>query len=66
MRSLFCRHQWKLLDKTVLPSPFEQSGVRYEGEVSRGTQAMCHRKAVVVTICCETCGKVKMQKRSNP
>lgn len=62
--SLFCRHDWEVLDKETLPSGFEQmhrAGI-YEVE---GAPVSLFRKTHVVTLACKKCGKVRTERTSN-
>jgi hypothetical protein len=66
-RALFCRHEWKLLDKEVLPSFIEQAHAT-EMAITKAwgpNRDLCS-KAVVLTLSCEKCGKLVIRKESNP
>ena len=55
-----CKHNWIVLDKTVLPSAYEQV-IKAQPDY-RHTQAiplMSFRKKVIIIMVCETCGKMK-------
>ncbi len=54
---MFCKHQWKLVDKTILPSAAEQtmtipnlSKANYGGDM--------FNKTYIFIMTCEKCGKV--------
>lgn len=66
--SLFHRHNWTLLDKTVLPSPQEQLG-NDKGDIAWSSSIINphhYRKAVVYAFRCADCGAVKTIKETNP
>ncbi len=56
----FCKHDWTVIDKTVLPSGLEQmkelSGVKATGLCLDGF----HAKAAATTVACTKCGKLKV------
>lgn len=64
---MFCKHDWMVLDKTILPSPFQQiaeSGLKhYKGEPD--SQAFFRTK-VVVLVACKKCGAKREHTTSNP
>ena len=65
----FCKHEWELKDKTVLPSPWEQWVIHL---ASGSTIESCEyaletfRKTVVLALACKKCGKLVIRKESNP
>jgi hypothetical protein len=66
--ALFCKHQWEVLDKTVLPSAWEQTtkiGKFPDGLSERG-MLIAHRKKLVVICSCTLCGKIKKFVEENP
>ena len=62
-----CVHQWDVLDKTVLPSGYEQMtcGDRVLEKLKGGTpdvlQAM-FQKVVVLTLTCSKCGVLRVER----
>lgn len=54
---MFCKHQWKVLDKTRIPAPIEKFQNDLEGKVKIPRWMF---DVVISTICtCEKCGKIK-------
>ncbi len=61
---LFCKHEWKVLDKTILPSAYEQLGEKATGI---GTMPVwVFQKKVVLTTTCSKCGKMVKLIETNP
>ena len=58
-----CKHEWKVLDKTVLPSAWEQLKARMS--VDKGHIGL-FRKKVVVILVCKKCGKLNKTVETNP
>lgn len=58
-----CKHEWKVVDKTVFPSILEQLNAgnfrRIAGYMSMG------RKKAITIIACTKCGKVKKFKEAS-
>lgn len=61
--SIFCKHKWQVLDKTIEPSDFE---VATQAIKNMGAEAkviphqMCNTERKVIHICaCVNCGKIK-------
>lgn len=59
-----CIHEWKVLDKTVLPSIIEQCAG--DMRASSSIFAVAGRKKVVVVVTCPKCGAIKTFVESNP
>ena len=65
----FCKHDWKLLDKTVIPSKIQVLKSAEGGEI-RGMafpldlNDMSQQK-VIITFTCSKCGKMKVITESN-
>ena len=58
---MFCRHKWRLVDKTVLPSLIEvaaKSGASKMQTSASMAKDMLQR-TVISILACEKCGKVK-------
>jgi hypothetical protein len=66
---MFCKHQWKVVDKTVIPSKMEV-WKRQKANIGRGFSfpldfdSLLIEK-VVITIACEKCGKLKIIRETN-
>ena len=60
----FCKHEWKIVDKTVLPSALEQ--MAKAGGTSKIQGRGMVTKKVVVILQCETCGKLDKTIESCP
>lgn len=62
---MFCKHKWKVVDKTVLPSAFEQA--KSQGlESCEGVSPSFFTKTALVIVACEHCGKLKRFTERNP
>jgi hypothetical protein len=67
--SIFCKHQWKVLDKTIMPSKIEV--LRKEGtfSISGSSFPMDLNKMTtqktIITLTCEKCGKLKVITKTN-
>ena len=64
MNKLFCKHQWKVMDKTILPSGYEQIG--NEAVEIKGFYGDIFIKRVIVILACEKCGSLQKVAESNP
>lgn len=63
---LFCKHDWKVLDKTVLESAWEQMA---KGMTKCGHGEMPldgFQKKVVITLTCTKCGELHVVSEANP
>lgn len=64
---ILCKHEWKVLDKTVVPSPMEVA--RNNGAEMSAHSAMQALRAVKEThrlcLTCSKCGALKIQNTSN-
>jgi len=65
---MFCKHQWKLLDKTIIPSKWEiisenRAITKISGNAV-SVEDMCIQK-VILSFTCEKCGKLKVITESN-
>ena len=64
---LFCKHDWKVLDKTVLPSPYQQfQQERKRNLVEMEASASFFRTKVLVIVVCSICGKKAEHFATNP
>ena len=69
---MFCKHTWKILDKTVIPSRYQvyiENRIKLEGKHTTYTfpiepNDMTHQY-VIITCTCEKCGKLKVIRESN-
>lgn len=61
---LFHKHSWKILDKTVIPSAYEQMKERMTS-VERGGPWLFEQKIVFV-FQCEKCKAIRIRTESNP
>ena len=52
-----CRHDWKVLDKTELPSAFDRMGPGVEME---GVQSWVFARKSTTVFACTKCGKLKV------
>jgi len=62
-----CVHQWDIVDKTVLPSGYEQmtAGNRVLDEVKGMTTDLTQalfQKVVVLTLTCPKCGRLRVER----
>ena len=68
--SWFCKHDWEVLDKTVLESPFEQIMAadfpEHIPEMKGCKGAGLYRKKALIVLCCKKCGKLRESKVTNP
>jgi len=58
-----CQHKWKLVDKTILESPYTKltrAGGKYAGS---GMPAEFFLDKVVLTFLCEICGEYSIEER---
>ncbi len=60
---MFCKHNWKLLDKTILQSAFEQ--LSEKNNLSGFTGYVSFEKKIVYIFSCEKCGKINKKSESN-
>ena len=60
---MFCKHKWKLMDKTILPSGYEQLDAATS---LKGNSLVLLRKKVVVILVCTECGKLNKTIEVNP
>ncbi len=60
-----CRHDWKLLDKTELPSAWEQQA-KANPHTIKSVPAWFFAKSVVLTLSCPKCGKLRIEQKVNP
>lgn len=60
---MFCKHDFEIIDKTILASGWEQMGSRV-GQ-AEGTMQMFVKK-VVILLKCSKCKEVKKITESNP
>ena len=65
---MFCKHQWKLLDKTIIPSKWEtinkdRAITKLKGDAI-SVEDFCIQK-VILSFTCEKCGKLKVITESN-
>lgn len=66
---MFCKHNWEILDKTILPSPWEQmtkvaEEVEWEHEVQGALRPYLFQKALVLVMQCTLCSRTKKIKCS--
>ncbi len=60
-----CKHEWVLVDKTVLPSAYEQ--LKSPELLERvPCDAVMFRKKVIVILQCKVCGKLNKTIEENP
>lgn len=62
---MWCKHEWEVLDKTVLPSAFEQMK-EDPMEVSGADTAAFFQKTVSLVVSCKKCGKLEHFVTVNP
>lgn len=55
--SIFCKHQWKVIEKTVLKSQAEV--MKETGLLPKSGFASMFNQKVVVILQCEKCGAIK-------
>ena len=63
---MFCKHKWKVIDKTVLPSAFEQTDSAKKLGIEGIPGVLFYRKLIQVIIACERCGKLRKFTETNP
>ena len=64
-----CKHKWKVLDKTIFPSAFEQVREKQQTVKSLNLDDMnlfFFSKKVIIILICEKCGKEKEILVQNP
>lgn len=59
-----CIHDWKVLDKTILPSGIEQLSESITSATYNGYNM--HTKKVVVIVTCSKCGAIQKFTEQNP
>ncbi len=63
----FCKHDWKVLDKTVLPSGYEQIVTAHIVPKNvENVPADMFQKKVVMILACSRCGKLVKHVEANP
>lgn len=60
-----CKHDWEILDKTILPSPYEMVNEEFKARITE-IRTYLFRKKVVLIISCKNCGKLEKIIESNP
>ena len=63
----FCKHDYEILDKTILESPYEQI-VKGEGKLGRvrtDDQALFFGKKLVILLKCSKCKNIKKEVTTN-
>ena len=63
--ALFCRHNWKLIDRTILASAYEQISKGKSVTKTKG-DAIYFRKAIVFIFQCSKCSEIKDIIHRNP
>lgn len=65
---MFCKHNYDILDKTILESAFEQAkaGSQVAKRVSADCVSEYFRKKVVLILKCSKCNRIKEIIKSNP
>ena len=64
--SWVCKHDWKVLDKTVLPSAFEQASLGQKVKSMDNVRPIMFEKSVQVIVVCTKCGKKSAYFNRNP
>jgi len=60
-----CQHQWKLIDKTMMQSPWKRLGFLMRIVADESPSWMLREK-LVITVQCEACGEIKQYVETNP
>ena len=60
---MFCKHDYEIMDKTILPSVFEDADA---GRVRRVGSYLAYGKKVVFLLKCSKCNDVKKLVESQP
>lgn len=64
---LFCRHDWEVKDKTVLPSAGEQLGEDLITKLGSAKLPLwVFTQKVVITLACKKCGSLRVVREQNP
>lgn len=65
---MFCKHKWKVVDKTVLPSAFEQDPENAVATIlgDKMCSLFTYQKTVLVILTCDLCGKLRKFTETNP
>ncbi len=62
-----CKHKWKLIDKTILPSAYEQMTKNNFTELKcRSSNPEYFQKKVILVFQCENCPKMRQIVEVNP
>ncbi len=62
---MLCKHNWELIDKTILESAFEQMKKADVREIGNASGSM-FRKKLVYMFQCSKCTKTKKSVETNP
>ncbi len=66
MMGCFCKHKWKVLDKTLMESPFKRMvGKSKSGRIVNPDKWLL-REVFSLVVCCEKCGKLRAFTKYNP
>lgn len=61
-----CKHEWEVLDKTVLPSGFEQITTNLKPKSLRSSDKNLYRKKLILTVKCRHCPALRQFVEENP
>ena len=64
---LFCKHKWKILDKTIIPSRYEiyQTMKQYAVNAFAIDLERMSLQKTIISYTCEHCGKLKIITETN-
>ncbi len=63
---MFCKHDFEIIDKTVLESAFEQADKSNRGNMSASNVETLFRKKVIILLKCPKCKELKKIVETNP
>lgn len=63
---LFCKHEWEVKDKTILPSAWEQHREWGITEIKGTYPVWTYCKKLILTLACKKCGELRVIREENP
>lgn len=61
-----CKHNWELIDKTILPSAYEQLAEKHTMENIQAGSVTLFRKKIIYIFQCTDCKKIREIVEVNP
>jgi len=63
---MICKHDWAIIDKTILPSAHEQMSEKAESVSVQNPEPWIYEKKLVIVIACAKCGYIMKEVEVNP